>query len=200
MRSSTSLVSTKKKYNTKKAGSHFGGTLVVERREMSFISALSRLPAVKQQHKSLRLQPQTSGHACAPTSQGLPIWSYWLDGMIEVVIRCEPCSQWQNRRHLFAFNTFCCCVTPTCPAESDVFVFVSHQCSPLPGRPKVFYLRTLWHWEVRNCFRKNLQTFQFPLFHRNCICCLATIAYWTFYLEVLRSTGSVSVVQRRNSL
>lgn len=87
--------------------------------------------------------------------------------------------------------------------QNDVFVSTALRCW---DGPKCFIYERC---DIeRSATSLNLQTFPFPLFaetllRRNdwkCICCLATIAYWTFYQEVLRSTGSVSVVQRHNSL
>lgn len=50
-----------------------------------------------------------------------------------------------------------------CVLQNDMFVFVSRHSSALLGRPKVFYLWTLWHWEVRDYFKPRnilVSTFQ----------------------------------------
>lgn len=78
-------------------------------------------------------------------------------------------------------RTMCLCLSRTTAL---------HRCD----RPKSFCWRTLWHWEVRKyCKPLNISVSTFLC---NCICCLATKAYWTFYEEVL----SVSVVQRHHFL
>lgn len=69
--------------------------------EISFISALSGLPAVKQQQAHSAFSPKPP----VTRVRGLPVstsdWMLWF----VFVIRCEPGSQWQKWQ-LFAFNTF----------------------------------------------------------------------------------------------
>lgn len=77
------------------------GTLVEKHWEISFISALSGLPAVKQQQAHSAFSPKPP----VTRVRGLPVstsdWMLWF----VFVIRCEPGSQWQKWQ-LFAFNMF----------------------------------------------------------------------------------------------
>lgn len=140
---------------------------------------------------------------CNPIPRITSQW-LWLDVMILFVIRCEPSSQWQKWQCLvFCFQPIL--LLHVCDAShKTLFVFASHHCSPLLGHPKVFYLWTLWHCDCLKPPNISVSTFSAETLlrrrDRNCICCLATAAYWTFYQEVLRSTGSVSLVHRHNSL
>lgn len=131
---------------------------------------------------------------------------------------------WWQKWQLFAFNTLsllhgsynknkqtkkkccvCVCLAPplaTAGMPQSLFIYEHCDIEGVCGFSFLFF-------KPKKKKKQNLQTFQFalvsPKLHsngaaRNCICCLATAAYWAFYQEVLRSTGSVSVVHRHNSL
>lgn len=139
-----------------------------------------------------------SAWTSAPTSQGLldgsPDWMLWFHFSLAEKRRLTVTGS--ESVYLFAFYG----------RGNILFVFVSPRCSPLQGRLKVFFfisVVTLKGLKPSKYFNFHFFFFSETLlwrFNRNCIGCLATAAYWMFYQEVLRSTGSVSVVQRNNLL
>lgn len=146
------------KYNIEKAWSHSGAHWC--RSTMRFL--LSQRWADYQLWNSRPPSAQTSGHACASTSQGLPVSSIdcmlWFCHLLQAVLTVT------------GVTLFSCLLSTHFTAawlwrvlRIDMFVLVSHHRSALLGRPKVSYLWTLWHWEVRDYFKPrniSVSTFQ----------------------------------------
>lgn len=138
------------------------GTLVEKLWEISFISALSRLPAVKQQPKPLvmRVHPHPEDYR-----------SVALIGCHDFI--CHPLRAVLTMTEVTVFS---CLLSTRCVLQNDVFVFVSHRWSPLLGHPKVFYLWKLWHWEVRDYF-KPPKHFSFHFSTKLCSAAVTRIAF-----------------------
>lgn len=171
--------------------------LVETRREISFISARSRLPAVKQQQASLCLQPQPLVMRVHPQPEDYRSdWMLWFD-----LPSAVSCARGDVKRQCLVV----CFSNTTAPAKRCICVCLA---PPMISYCSVWIYESWDIWVVRSYFKPhNISGSTFRRNStgncgatRNCICCLATIAYWTFYQKLLRSTGRESVVQRRNTL
>lgn len=116
------------------------GTLVEKHWEISFISALSGLPAVKQQQArsaSNHHPPAEKKKPPVTRVRGLPIstsdWMLWF-----YLSSAASSGSWWQKWQLFAFNTLSLLHGSYKKKKIAVFVFVSHHRSPLLGCPKVF--------------------------------------------------------------
>lgn len=105
---------------------------------------------------------QNSGQACAPAPRGSPVCSSdWMSWFLVVI-----CFSRRQEATLFSCSLSTCFTAARLWRALQSDVLVSHRCSPLLGRPRVFHLWTLWHWEVRHSF-KLPQHFSFHFFDKN---------------------------------
>lgn len=127
------------------------GTVVEKHWEISFISVLRRLPAVKQRQ------------AFSPKPLVMRVHQHPKDYQFEALIGCRYFISHPLRAGLTmtAVTVFSCLLSTRSTAawlrrvlQEAVFVFVSrYRHSPLLGRPKVFYLWEMWNWEVHDYFK-----------------------------------------------